>query len=288
MIVVRTIADVRAAVAGSRARGSAPKIVGFVPTMGALHDGHLALLRRARAACGFVVASVFVNPRQFNDPKDLAAYPRQEDRDGELAASAGTDLLFSPAAEDIYPEGHATSVHVGGAAVGYEGDRRPGHFDGVATVCLKLFNIVAPDVVFFGQKDAQQAAVIRQIARDLNLNLSVEIGPTVRDGDGLALSSRNARLSVDDRRRAQSIPRALRQALAAFRRGEDPVEAARGALGGLTIEYVEVASFDGQPTLVIAARAGATRLIDNVPLERPELAGLSDSGMATDGAPGSR
>jgi pantoate--beta-alanine ligase len=179
-------------------------------------------------------------------------------------------------------------VHVGGAAVGYEGDRRPGHFDGVATVCLKLFNIVAPDVVYFGQKDAQQAAVIRQIARDLNLNLTVEIGPTVRDGDGLALSSRNARLSADERRRAQSIPRALRLALSAYRRGEDPIDAARAALDDLTVEYVDLATFDGQPTLVIAARAGATRLIDNVPLERPDLAGLADPGMPADRTPGSR
>jgi pantoate--beta-alanine ligase len=289
MNVVRTIAQVRAAVRNARAAGAGtPVTVGFVPTMGALHEGHLALLRGARARCGCVVLSIFVNPRQFNDPRDLAAYPRQEDRDAELAASAGTDLVFAPSADEIYPAGHATSVHVGGAAVGYEGDRRPGHFDGVATVCLKLFNIVAPDIVYFGQKDAQQAAVIRQIARDLNLNLTVEIGPTVRDADGLALSSRNARLSADERRQAQSIPRALRLALAASRRGEDPVDAARRALDGLAVEYVEIASFEGQPTLVIAARAGATRLIDNVPLERPELAGLPEPEAPSDRTPVSR
>jgi pantoate--beta-alanine ligase len=280
MIVVRTVADVRGAVANARAgrpRSPEPsprRTVGLVPTMGALHDGHLALLRRARAGCAFVVASIFVNPRQFNDPRDLAAYPRQEAQDASIAESAGTDLLFVPPVEEIYPEGHATSVEVGGAAMGFEGDRRPGHFDGVATVCLKLFNIVAPDIVYFGQKDAQQAAVIGQIIRDLDLDIALDVAPTVRDRDGLALSSRNARLSPEDRRRAQAIPRALTRALEAYRRREDPVAAARGALDGLDVEYVELATFGGQRTLVIAARAGSTRLIDNVPLERPELAGL--------------
>ena len=280
MIVVRTIADVRGAVANARAgrprspEPSARRTVGLVPTMGALHDGHLALLRRARAGCEFVVASIFVNPRQFNDPRDLAAYPRQEAQDASIAESVGTDLLFVPPVEEIYPEGHATSVEVGGAAMGFEGDRRPGHFDGVATVCLKLFNIVAPDIVYFGQKDAQQAAVIGQIIRDLDLDIALDVAPTVRDRDGLALSSRNARLSPEDRQRAQAIPVALTRALDAYRRREDPVAAARGALDGLDVEYVELATFGGQRTLVIAARAGSTRLIDNVPLEQPELAGL--------------
>jgi pantoate--beta-alanine ligase len=283
MITARTIADVRRALAEARAKrprtpGSpARPIVGLVPTMGALHDGHLALLRRAREGCAFVVASIFVNPRQFNDPRDLAAYPRQETQDASIAESAGTDLVFVPPVEEIYPDGHATSVDVGGAAVGFEGDRRPGHFDGVATVCLKLFNIVAPEVVYFGQKDAQQAAVIGQLIRDLNLDIVLDVAPTVRDRDGLALSSRNARLSPEDRRRAQAIPRALTMALAAYRRREDPIAAARAALNGLDVEYVEVATFGGQPTLVIAARAGGTRLIDNVPLERPELAGLKSA-----------
>jgi pantoate--beta-alanine ligase len=280
MIVVRTIADVRGAVATARAgrprspEPTARRTVGLVPTMGALHDGHLALLRRARAVCEFVVATIFVNPRQFNDPRDLAAYPRQEAQDALSAESAGTDLLFVPPVEEIYPEGHATSVEVGGAAMGFEGDRRPGHFDGVATVCLKLFNIVGPDIVYFGQKDAQQAAVIGQIIRDLDLDIALDVAPTVRDRDGLALSSRNARLSPEDRRRAQAIPRALTSALEAYRRREDPVAAARGALDGLDVEYVDVATLGGQRTLVIAARAGSTRLIDNVPLEQPELAGL--------------
>jgi pantoate--beta-alanine ligase len=276
MNVARTIAEARQAVAEARAKsaGSSRPLVGFVPTMGALHDGHVAILRQARVRCAYVVASIFVNPKQFNDPKDLAAYPRPEQRDAAMARSADLDLLFVPAVSEIYPDDHATSIDVAGAASGFEGDRRPGHFNGVATVCLKLFNIVAPDVVYFGQKDAQQVAVIRQLIRDMNLDLALEVAPTVRDADGLALSSRNTRLSSDDRRRALAIPRALAQAIAAHRRGDDPVGAARKALGDLDVEYVDVAMFGGQPTLVIAARAGATRLIDNVPLERPELAGL--------------
>jgi pantoate--beta-alanine ligase len=272
MRIARSIADVRAAIAEARA---ARHRVGFVPTMGALHEGHVAILRQARGQCGYVAASIFVNPKQFNEPKDLAAYPRPEQRDADMARGAALDLLFIPPVSEIYPEGHATSVAAAGAASGFEGDRRPGHFDGVATVCLKLFNIVAPDVVYFGQKDAQQLAVIRQLIRDMNLPLSLEVAPTVRDADGLALSSRNARLSPDERRRALAIPRALSRGLDAYRHGQDPVTAARAALGDLDVEYVDLARFDGQPTLVVAARAGTTRLIDNVPMERPELAGLA-------------
>jgi pantoate--beta-alanine ligase len=279
MKIARTIAEVRQAVADARARqaGSAPSRIGFVPTMGALHEGHVAILRQARGECGYVAASIFVNPRQFNDPRDLAAYPRPEQRDAEMARSADLDVLFVPPVNEIYPDGHATSIAVAGAASGFEGDRRPGHFDGVATVCLKLFQIVAPDVAYFGQKDAQQVAVIRQLIRDMNLTLSLQIAPTVRDTDGLALSSRNARLSPDERRRALAIPRALATALEAYRHGDNPVAAARTVLGDLEVEYVDLATFDGQPTLVIAARAGSTRLIDNVPLERPELAGFQAS-----------
>lgn len=272
MKIVRTIADARGAVAAARQAGA--RRVGFVPTMGALHEGHLALMRLARAGCDVLVASIFVNPRQFNDPKDLAAYPRREPEDAAIADSARVDLLFVPAAAEIYPDGHATSIEMGGAALGYEGAARAGHFAGVATVCLKLFNIVEPDVVYFGQKDAQQVAVIRQLIRDMNLDIALEVGPTVRDADNLALSSRNARLSPDERRRALAIPRALTQGLAAHRHGDDPVAAARIVLADLKVDYVGVATFDGQPTLVIAARSGATRLIDNIPLDRPELAGL--------------
>ena len=248
--------------------------VGFVPTMGALHEGHASLLRAARRESGVVVASIFVNPKQFNDPSDLAKYPRQETRDAELAEACGVDVLFVPDADEVYPEALATSVHVAGPALGYEAVHRPGHFDGVALVCLKLFGMVKPDRVFLGQKDAQQVAVIRQLVRDTDLDVEIEVVPTVRDANGLALSSRNTRLSIEERSRALAIPQALLAGLAAHRAGHDPVEAARATLVGLDVDYVAVAVFDASPTLVIAARAGVTRLIDNVPLERPDLAGL--------------
>ena len=253
--------------------------VALVPTMGALHDGHVALFRAARRLCGHVVASIFVNPRQFNDPGDFVAYPRQEHHDAGIAAAAGVDTLFVPSVEEIYPAGDATSLDVGGAAIGFEGAFRPGHFNGVATVCVKLFNIVRPDVAAFGQKDAQQVAVILQTVRDLHLALRIEVVPTVRDPDGLAQSSRNVRLSPDERRRALAIPRALAAALAARGSGGDPAMAARAELAGLDVDYVEVAVFDGSPTLVLAVRVGATRLIDNVPLECPTLAGFSADGL---------
>jgi pantoate--beta-alanine ligase len=270
MRVVRTIADLRRA---PRGRASAAR-VGFVPTMGALHDGHVALMRAARAGSDEVVASIFVNPRQFSDPADLSEYPRDEAHDLEIARDAGVDLVFMPSADDIYPPGHATTIEIGGAADRFEGDHRPGHFNGVAIVCLKLFCLVEPDVVYLGQKDAQQVAVLRQLVRDVNLNLAIHVVPTVREADGLALSSRNARLSLDERRRALAIPRALAAGLAAHEQGDDPIEPARRELAGLDVDYAAVAWFDGQPTLVVAARVGATRLIDNVPLDRPELAGL--------------
>jgi pantoate--beta-alanine ligase len=270
MIVVRTIAEVRAALQPHRA---APPI-GFVPTMGALHEGHAALFRAARGECALVVASVFVNPRQFNDPADLAAYPRDEARDAAIAATAGVDVLFVPGAAEIYPATFATTVDVQGPARGCEGANRPGHFQGVATVCLKLFTIVAPDVVYLGQKDAQQVAVLQQLVADVHLPIVVRVAPTVRDADGLALSSRNARLSAAERAQAAAIPRALRAGLDAHRRGADPAAAARAALGGLEVDYAEVAQWHGQPTLVLAVRVGRTRLIDNVPLDRPALAGF--------------
>jgi pantoate--beta-alanine ligase len=245
--------------------------IGFVPTMGALHDGHAALLRAARRESDTVVASLFVNPAQFGDPADLAGYPRDEAHDAHVAEATGVDVLFVPALDDIYPAGFSTWVEPGGAALGLEGEFRPGHFRGVATVCLKLFEIVAPQIAFFGQKDGQQVAVVRQLVRDFNLPLAIRVVPTVRDADGLALSSRNARLSADERRRAAAIPRALAVGLAAHRAGADPVQAARPLLSGILVEYVAVASFDGHPTLAIAARVGATRLIDNVPLDEPDL-----------------
>jgi pantoate--beta-alanine ligase len=267
---VRTVAELRATLSQVRAGHR----IGFVPTMGALHAGHVTLFRVARLECEHVVASIFVNPAQFNDPADLAAYPRQEAADAAMASEAGVDVLFVPSVADVYPPGHATSIVARGAASGFEGDHRPGHFDGVALVCLKLFNMVEADVAYFGQKDAQQVAVIRQLVHDVDLDLEIRVVPTVRDEHGLALSSRNARLSAAERTRALAIPRALRAGLAAFRRGADPVAAARPELGGLDVEYVAVAEFAGEPTLVIAARAGATRLIDNVPLRHPDAAGL--------------
>ena len=248
----------------------------LAPTMGALHEGHVALFRAARAACGHAVATLFVNPGQFNDPADLAAYPRQEPRDVEIAAAAGVDAIFIPSIDEIYPAGDATAIVARGAALGFEGTSRPGHFNSVATVCLKLFNIVEPDIAYFGQKDAQQVAVIRQTIRDLHLDVQIEVVPTVRDSDGLALSSRNARLSAEERRRALAIPRALSAGLAAYASGGDAAAAARAELAGLEVDYIEVTRFEGQPTLVVAARAGPTRLIDNVPLDRPALAGLRD------------
>jgi pantoate--beta-alanine ligase len=271
MNVVRTVSALRAALAGPRQAGP----VGFVPTMGALHRGHAALIQQARSECEHVAVSVFVNPRQFNDPADLAAYPRREQSDVDLAVAAGAATVFIPAVEEVFPRAQATWVSVGGDALGFEADHRPGHFDGVALVCLKLFTMVAPDRAYFGQKDAQQVAVIRQLVRDFNLDLEVRVCPTVRDPDGLALSSRNERLSAVERAQALVIPRALVAGLAAHRAGRDPVFAAREALGPIEVEYAAVAPFSGEPTLVIAARVGRTRLIDNVPLDRPEAAGMA-------------
>ncbi len=225
---VTAVRDIRAALAGRR--------VGFVPTMGALHAGHQALLVAARDECETVAASIFVNPTQFDDARDLAAYPRTETADSARAREAGVDLLFVPPPEEIYPHGHATTLVIGGAALGFEGDRRPGHFNGVALVCLELFHLVQPDVVYLGQKDAQQVAVLRQLIRDLHLPLKVRVVATVRDEDGLALSSRNARLRPADRARAGAIPDALRRGLAAWQAGSDPAVAARTALVGLEVD----------------------------------------------------
>src|SRR5579864_6603387 len=251
MRTIRTIAELRPALTSLRA-GS----VGLVPTMGALHAGHLALFRAARAENDAVVASVFVNPAQFTDQADLAAYPTDLAADARRAAEAGVELLFAPAVEEFYPAGFATWVEPAGAALGLEGDGRPGHFRGVATACLKLFTLVRPDRAYFGRKDAQQVAVVKQLVRDLNLELELRVVPTVRDDDGLALSSRNARLSAEERRRALAIPRAL---------ATGDAGRARSVLAeaGLEPDYVAVADLDGA-TLAVAARVGTTRLIDNV------------------------
>ena len=231
--------------------------IGLVPTMGALHAGHESLIFAAGLDCDTVVVSVFVNPTQFGDPDDLAAYPRDEERDIRLAEAAGADVLFVPAVEAMYPPGFQTWVDVEEISRGLEGEHRPGHFRGVATICLKLFNIVRPRYAYFGQKDAQQLAVLRRMVRDLDLDVTVTSVPTVRDADGLALSSRNARLSPSERAAALALPRAL---------ATRDVDAARAALAGLDVDYVEVADFD-PPVLAAAVRVGSTRLIDNVVLE---------------------
>jgi pantoate--beta-alanine ligase len=235
--------------------------VGLVPTMGALHDGHRSLFRAARDESDVVVASLFVNPAQFDEQSDLAAYPRDEARDAEIAAAAGVDVLFAPAAEELYPAGFSTWVEPG--ETGAEGAARPGHFRGVATVCLKLFNIVRPARAYFGQKDAQQAAVLRRVVRDLNVPVRIRVLPTVRDDDGLALSSRNVRLSADERERALTLPRALHAAT----RAPDPVGAAEAMLDGLHPDYVEVVGLGDAKVLAAAVRVGGTRLIDNVLLK---------------------
>jgi pantoate--beta-alanine ligase len=235
--------------------------VGLVPTMGAFHEGHLSLMRAARTECQSVVVSLFVNPAQFGANEDLGRYPRDEVRDLRLAEDEGVDIVFAPSAEEMYPAGFDTWVDVG--VTGGEADARPGHFRGVATVCLKLFNVVRPDTAYFGQKDAQQVAVLRQLVRDLNVGVEIRALPTVRDDDGLALSSRNAYLSRDERAHALALPRALDAARAA----DDPVAAARAALNGLEPEYIELLRVGDATLLTAAARVGATRLIDNVVLE---------------------
>ena len=276
MNTIRAIKDLRAALdAPRRAAG----IVGLVPTMGALHEGHLSLLRRARKQCDVVVMSLFVNPSQFNEAADLAAYPRDEERDLALADREGVDFVFAPSPEAMYPPGFATTVSVAGLTEPLEGEHRGrAHFDGVTTVVTKLVNIVGPDVAYFGQKDAQQAIVIGRLVADLNIPVRIQVCPTAREPDGLAMSSRNVLLSPDQRSRATSLHRALQAIQAAIDAGErDPAAARARALAELTspeleLEYLELVSpdtlaplerLDGEALAVIAARLGATRLIDN-------------------------
>jgi pantoate--beta-alanine ligase len=236
--------------------------------MGALHAGHEELVRRAREECDVVVASIFVNPAQFGPGEDFDRYPRDEERDAGLAEAWGVDHLFVPPVEELYPEGFGTWVDVGELGDELEGAVRPGHFRGVATVCLKLFNIVRPERAYFGQKDAQQAAVLERMARDLDLGLEIRVVPTVRDADGLAVSSRNAYLSPEEREAAATLPRALAEGAKAG--PERAAEAARAVLAEeprLEPDYVEVARLNGRVYLLAAARVGSTRLIDNVVLE---------------------
>ena len=255
----------------SEARSLLPRDgVGLVPTMGALHAGHAALFAAAREECETVVASIFVNPAQFGPGEDFDRYPRDEEADAGFAQAAGVDYLFVPTVEEMYPEGFATWVDVEDLSDGLEGAARPGHFRGVATVCLKLFNIVRPRRAYFGQKDAQQAAVLERLVTDLDLELEIRIVPTMRDEDGLAISSRNAYLSADERAAALALPRALRAGREAHALGADAVAATRAVLAEephLQPDYVELAPLDGRVYLLAAVRSGRTRLIDNVVLE---------------------
>jgi pantoate--beta-alanine ligase len=252
MKIVRTIAELQ-----RLPRGPGPQ-TGLVPTMGAFHAGHLALFAAAGEENDVVVASLFVNPAQFGANEDLDRYPRDEERDAMLAEESGVDILFTPTVDEMYPDGYATWVDVGELGTTLEGEFRPDHFRGVATVCLKLFNIVRPERAYFGQKDAQQAAVVKQLVRDLNLGLEIRVVPTVRDEDGLALSSRNAYLSPKERQAALALPRAL---------ATKDLAQARELLSSLDVDYVAEANFNGQRVLAAAVRVGKTRLIDNVILE---------------------
>jgi pantoate--beta-alanine ligase len=281
MKVVRTKTELREELAAPRREG---KRIGLVPTMGYFHEGHLSLMRAARRDCDVVVVSLFVNPTQFGPNEDLDAYPRDEDRDAELAALEGVDLLWMPDGEQMYPDGFATAVEVANSLTGVlEGDpehRGPSHFRGVTTVVAKLFNAVQPDVAYFGRKDAQQAVVIDRMVRDLDFPVEIVVLPTIREEDGLAMSSRNAYLTPAERERAAALSRALRAAEEAARAGETStdalVEVTRAELSnsGIEPEYVEarsaedlspMAELNGRPVLVaVAARVGRARLIDNV------------------------
>jgi pantoate--beta-alanine ligase len=275
---VRTVAELRAELAEPRRAG---RRIGLVPTMGSFHEGHLSLIRQAREHCDTVVVSLFVNPTQFGEGEDLDAYPRDEQRDAALAEAERADLLFAPPVAEVYPDGFATTVRVHGLTDVLCGDpdrRGPEHFDGVTTVVSKLFNMVAPDVAYFGQKDAQQALVIRRLARDLDIPVRIEVCPTMREHDGLAMSSRNVHLSAEERHRAPALWRALDAADSLVSGGERDAAAvlagARSELERVRIEpeYLELRSatdlapverVNGSTVLAVAARVGRTRLIDN-------------------------
>ena len=272
MRVIRDVGTLRTALAdGGR--------TGLVPTMGAFHEGHLSLIRAARAACDLVVVWLFVNPTQFNEAADLANYPRDEERDAALAAASGADILFAPTVEQVYPAGFATTVTVAGLGETLEGAHRPGHFAGVATVVAKMLNMAGPDVAYFGAKDAQQVAVVRRMVRDLDIPTRIEVLPTVRDADGLALSSRNVRLDSEERGRATALYRGLCAGRAALAAGEDDAAALTKLVeetlvrAGVAVEYVAVVDADTfaplvrveRPALVVVAGwVGGTRLIDNL------------------------
>ena len=282
MRTARTVLELRDALKSERRAGHT---IGLVPTMGFFHEGHLSLIRRARQQCGFVVVSLFVNPAQFGPGEDLAGYPRDEARDLALARAEGVDLVFAPPVEEVYPAGFASAVEVGGLTDTLEGDPRQRgreHFRGVTTLVAKLLNMVGPDAAFFGQKDAQQALVIRKLVRDLDFEVRIEVCPTVRDADGLALSSRNTYLSPSDREQALALGRALRAAETLVAGGEVDRSAilavARNELaaGGIEPDYLELRSatdlapverVNGSTLLAVAARVGRARLIDNTVLQ---------------------
>jgi pantoate--beta-alanine ligase len=287
MRTIDTVAALRSALAPPRLEG---RSIGLVPTMGAFHDGHVSLMRRARAECDVVVVSLFVNPSQFAAGEDLDRYPRDPDRDAAFAQAAGVDVLFAPPFDQIYPAGFSTSVEVAGLSdrlCGAPGRRGAGHFRGVATVVAKLLNLAQPDVAYFGAKDYQQALVVERLARDLDIPVEIRICPTVRDPDGLALSSRNAYLSAEERRRALALNRALESGHALIEAGEqDPGVVAKSVARDLVdadveIEYVEVVSASdlspleridaGERVLIaLAAHIGQARLIDNLVIQGPK------------------
>jgi pantoate--beta-alanine ligase len=275
---IRAVEELKGAVNALRSGG---KTIAFVPTMGALHDGHLSLVEEGKRRADAVVASIFVNPKQFGEGEDFGRYPRQEDADAAMLAEAGCDLLWLPGVEDVYPPGFSTSIHVAGVSERWEGEARPGHFDGVATVVARLLLAVRPNVAIFGEKDFQQLSVVRAMADDLGLGVTIVGAPIVRDADGLALSSRNAYLSADDRRRAVALPHALQQARSAIRSGQrvdDALAHARAALidsGFSNVDYLALVDagtlepVDGANRncrLIAAATIGSTRLIDNLAL----------------------
>jgi pantoate--beta-alanine ligase len=277
--VFPTVDAVREAVRAAQAAGQS---VGLVPTMGALHEGHLSLVDAARAECDLTVVSIFVNPTQFGPQEDLSRYPRNLDQDLRLLGGRGCDLVFAPSVDQMYPAGYDTSVDVGPLGRELEGEYRPDHFRGVATVVLKLFQIVPADVAYFGRKDYQQSLVVQRMAGDLNVPIEIRVCPTVREPDGLAMSSRNAYLSADERRQALAISQCLQLAERLAKDGERDVQCIRGKMlehfrtAGVEVQYIAfvadgtitpVASLDGPTTVAIAATVGKTRLIDNLLLE---------------------
>jgi pantoate--beta-alanine ligase len=279
MKILSSATDARSAVRAAKQHG---KVVGFVPTMGALHAGHISLVKAAKSRCDFVAASIFVNPTQFGPNEDLARYPRTFEADREKLQAEGVDLLFAPSVEEMYPAGAVTFVIVQGISDRLDGRSRPGHFHGVSTVVAKLFNIIEPDVAFFGQKDAAQAAIIKRMVRDLMFPVEIVVQPIVREADGLALSSRNVYLSPEERAQALILSRSLSEVEARYRAGERSsaklIEIARKAFASqptVRVDYIEIVdpetleavpSAEAGSLVAVAAFVGATRLIDNVVL----------------------